>query len=42
MIETFKNLTFNPDKMEIPQVFEWPDKNLKITIDNVTDQVHQA
>lgn len=36
MIEAFKELTTNPDKVVLPRHFEWPEHNLKIDIDNPT------
>lgn len=36
MIDAFKELTINDDKMVLPKHFEWPDKNLIIDIDNPT------
>lgn len=38
MINVFRDLALDPDKVELPKHFEWPDKNLKIVIDTPTPQ----
>lgn len=36
MVSSFENLPDNPDDLSLPHIFEYPDKNLRIVIDNPT------
>lgn len=38
MIESFKYLADENEKFDLPLTFEWPEKNLSIIIDNLTQE----
>lgn len=38
MIDSFKYLADPNEKFDLPLTFEWPEKNLSIIIDNLTQE----
>lgn len=38
MIDRFKYLADPNEKFDLPLTFEWPEKNLSIIIDNLTQE----
>lgn len=39
MLESFEHLETDPETMQVPQTFEWPDKNLRFIIDRPSTEL---